>query len=37
MQLNLDKQFDSIAVKDFSSAKEIVEAIRKTEEKVSKS
>ena len=36
MQFSLDKTFDSIPVKDASSAKEIVAAIKKTEDKVSK-
>ena len=35
MQFNLDKTFDSINVKDISNAKDIVDAIRKTEDKVS--
>lgn len=35
MQFNLDKTFDSIPVKDASSAKDIVAAIKKTEDKVS--
>jgi hypothetical protein len=34
-QFNLDKTFDSINVKDISNAKDIVDAIRKTEDKVS--
>lgn len=34
-QLNLDKDFDSVAVKDFSSAKDIVKALREAEDKVS--
>lgn len=36
MAFNLDKTFESIAVKDISSAKDIVAAIGKTEDKVSK-
>ena len=36
MQFNLDKQFDSIPVKDASSAKEVFAAIRKIEDKVSR-
>ena len=36
MQFNLDKSFDSIPLKD-QSAKSIVDAIFKTEDKVSKS
>lgn len=36
MQFSLDKTFDSIPVKDASSAKDIVAAIKKTEDKVSK-
>ena len=36
MQFTLDKTFDSIPVKDASSAKDIVAAIKKTEDKVSK-
>ena len=35
-QFNLDKKFDSINVKDISNAKDIVDAIKKTEDKVSK-
>ena len=35
MQFSLDKQFDSIPVKDVTSAKAVVDAIRKTEDKVS--
>lgn len=37
MQFNLDKKFDNVACKDSSSAKEIVKAIKKTEDKVSNS
>jgi len=36
MQFTLDKTFDSIPVKDASSAKDIIAAIKKTEDKVSK-
>jgi hypothetical protein len=35
MMFNLDKNFDSIPVKDATSAKEIVAAIKKVEDKVS--
>jgi len=35
MQFNLDKEFENVKVKDISSAKDIVDAIRKTEDKVS--
>lgn len=36
MQFSLEKTFDSIPVKDISSPKDIVAAIKKTEDKVSK-
>ena len=36
MQMSLDKDFDSIAVKNAADAKEILKAIKKTEDKVSK-
>lgn len=36
MQFNLDKEFDSIPVKDATSAKDIIKAIGKVEDKVSK-
>jgi len=36
MQFSLEKTFDSIPVKDISSAKDLVAAIKKTEDKVSK-
>jgi len=35
MQFNLDKTFDSIPVTDSSSAKDIFNAIKKVEDKVS--
>lgn len=35
MQFNLDKKFENVAVKDINSAKEIVKAITKVEDKVS--
>ena len=35
MQFNLDKQFDSIPVKNIASAKDVVAAIKKVEDKVS--
>jgi len=34
--MSLDKDFDSIAVKNAADAKEILKAIKKTEDKVSK-
>ena len=35
MQFNLDKKFENVTCKDVNSAKEIVKAIQKTEDKVS--
>ena len=36
MQMTLDKEFDSIALKNASDAKDVIAAIKKTEDKVSK-
>jgi enoyl reductase-like protein len=33
MQMSLDKDFDSVAVKDAANAKEIIKAIKKAEDK----